>query len=187
MSEKKAKSPGRIPISTKKGDKGMTGLLWGGRVPKDHFRPETYGLVEEAVATIGLARVAAKKELTGKTLLEIQKHLFIAGAELACKLENVGKLSKRIGPQHLEWLEDVQQKIYGDFEFPSQFIIPGASEIGARLDLARTVVRRAERNIVGLQRRAKIENEHILSYFNRLSDLLWMLERIEEGQGDSLE
>jgi len=173
-------------ISTKRGDGGMTDLCFGGRVPKDHYRPEAYGELEEACAWLGLARAKAANEFTRALLLEVQRRLFIIGGEMAAEPHNAGRLKRRLNAEDLALLEAGQIRLNGMFEFPKGFVICGASESGALLDLARTVLRRAERRAVTLKRRGGLENEFILPYINRLSDVLWMLARYEEGEGDLL-
>jgi len=181
------KTAGGLPaISTKKGDGGMTGLCFGKRVPKDHYRPEAYGTLEEAGAWLGLARAKAGKTFTRKLLFEIQCCLFLIGTEMATESVNVDRLKSSLGADELAHLEAEQIRLNGMFDFPAGFVVCGASEIGALLDMARTVVRRAERRAVTLARRGHLNNLFILPYINRLSDVLWMLARYEEGKGDML-
>ena len=164
-------------IYTKTGDDGTTGLFGGGRVPKDSARIEAYGTVDELNSTIGLARTSCEHlELT--SLLEsIQQNLFVLGADLATPIETRSDYEvPRIEPRDVTALERAIDE--HDAQLPSlkRFILPGGSELAARLHLARTVCRRAERALVALRRREAI-GQHDLIFLNRLSDLLFVLAR----------
>ena len=181
------KAAGELPaISTKKGDGGTTDLCFGRRVPKDHYRPEAYGALEEAGVWLGLARAKAGKEFTRELLLDVQRRLFIIGSEMATETVDLSRLKKRLGADDLAQLEEQQIRLDAMLEVPAGFVVSGATETGALLDMARTVVRRAERRAVTLANKKELNNMFILPYINRLSDVLWMLARYEEGAGDLL-
>jgi len=168
-----------MKVYTRKGDDGSTDLLYGGRVSKNDSQPEVYGDVDETQAFIGLARAAAGEELS-TLLMKIERELWTLMAELACNPEKIGNLDEnsRVTKEMVEGLEDVIDELSEKFEMPKEFVVPGEDEVSARLDVARTVCRRAERSAVGLA----LENSHVVPYLNRLSDLLWSAARWQEGE-----
>ena len=140
-----------MKIYTRKGDDGTTGLWYGGRVPKFHGRPEAYGSVDEAASALGLARSAAERggELYAD-ILRVQNELFVAGAELATAPEAAGRLEAGVSKVTGEMVDRLEADIdrYMDrVDLPPKFVIPGGTELSARLDVARTAVRRAERRV----------------------------------------
>ena len=161
-----------MKVYTRRGDDGSTDLLYGGRVSKSDSRPEVYGDVDETQAFIGLARAVADEELS-TLLLKIERELWILMAELACNPEKIDNLDKnsRVTKEMVEDLEGMIDEL-------SEFVVPGEDEVSARLDVARTVCRRAERSAVGLA----LENSYVVPYLNRLSDLLWSAARWQEGE-----
>ena len=166
---------------TKKGDDGTTGLLFGGRVPKDGPRPTAYGEVDEAQATLGVVRAQAPAELAG-IVLGIERDLWVVMAELATADENVGKLTdgqNRTTEAMVEALGATMDEIATRFDPPTEFVVPGESAVAAALDVSRTVVRRAERAAVAAMRG---QDSWAVPYLNRLSDLLWTLARWQEGE-----
>lgn len=163
---------------TKSGDDGTTGLLGEGRVPKFDLRPETLGTLDEAAAALGLARAATQSERVAAIILQTQRDLYMVMAEVAATPENTFKF-RTIGPQHTAWLEDQIDKLSQEAAIPKEFIVSGDSLAGAMLDLARTVVRRAERRLAELVHRGDIENPELLHYLNRLSSLCFVLELFE--------
>ncbi len=176
-----------MSIVTKHGDKGETGLLYGGRVPKNHPRVETYGTVDEAVSALGLARALSASSRVKEVLLAVQKELFILGAELATDTKEYDKFDShfsRITAEQVEQLERSVQEIEAEISMPPTFIVPGATAASAALDLGRTIVRRAERRAVDLQRTGMLENPEIIRYLNRLSDLVYTLARYENKDAD---
>ena len=167
-----------MKIYTKTGDTGETGLLNGRRVTKDSLRVEAYGEVDELNAAVGLARSAISDlEITG-LLIEIQKDLLSMGAQLADP--DFGEKSR---PEkfhiHETRIKNLEQTI-DDWEkaLPPlrKFILPGGSQAGASLHLARTICRRAERQVVHLSRQEKLSPQLIV-YLNQLSDFLFVLAR----------
>src|SRR3954452_3401528 len=147
-----------VKIYTRKGDDGTTGLWYGGRVGKSDPRPEAYGSVDEAASELGLCRVAARE--TGNQelyddILRIQNELFVAGAELATAPEAAERLQpgiSKVTPEMIERLESDIDRYMDRVDLPPKFVIPGGMELSARLDVARTAVRRAERRVVDLKR-----------------------------------
>jgi cob(I)alamin adenosyltransferase len=168
-----------MKVYTRRGDDGSTDLLYGGRVSKSDSRPEVYGDVDETQAFIGLARAAASEELSN-VLLGIERELWIVMAELACNPEKIDKLDEnsRSSEEMVKGLEDLIDEFSEKFETPKEFVVPGEEEVSARLDVARTVCRRAERSAVGLA----LENSYVVPYLNRLSDFLWSAARWQEGK-----
>ena len=166
-------------VYTRRGHDGSTDLHYGGRVSKSDSRPEVYGDVDETQAFIGLARAVADEELS-TLLLKIERELWILMAELACNPEKIDNLDKnsRVTKEMVEDLEGMIDELSEKFEMPKEFVVPGEDEVSARLDVARTVCRRAERSAVGLA----LENSYVVPYLNRLSDLLWSAARWQEGE-----
>ncbi len=165
---------------TRKGDDGTTGLLDNSRVSKHDLRPETYGTLDEAAAFIGLARAKSSLQPTQELLLAIQGHIYLMNAELACPVEHLHLLTKKLTEAHLRQLEEPARTMEDELNLPNKFVLYGQSETSAYLDIARAVVRRAERRLTELNRAEKIANLTILPYINRLSDLLFLLARYEE-------
>jgi cob(I)alamin adenosyltransferase len=172
-------------VYTGKGDDGSTGLLFGGRVSKDHVLPEAYGTVDEAQAAIGLARAATERgDELDQVLIAVEHDLYVLMAELATQPEHRAKLADgqtRVTEAMVESLSTTTDDLAGRFEFPTEFVVPGQNELSARLDVARTVARRAERRSLP----AATEGSHVVPYLNRLSSLLWTAARWVEAD-DSL-
>jgi cob(I)alamin adenosyltransferase len=173
-------------VATGKGDDGTTGLLFGGRIAKDDLRTDAYGAVDEAVASLGLARLAlresALRELS-ELVLRLQRELFVVGAELATNPTAVDRLQEgvtRVSEQMLQDLESELARWESQMEMPREFVIPGETAASAALEVARTVVRRAERRIVELERTLEAPSDWVVPYVNRLADLLWVLARAAE-------
>jgi cob(I)alamin adenosyltransferase len=167
-------------IYTKTGDAGDTALFGGGRVPKSHPRVEAYGAVDELNAVLGWVCTAAPSDSTAAALRQVQSDLFAIGAHLATPV-----LERRTAPK-LPPLPDDRIVVLeswidtAEAELPAlrSFILPGGSQAGAALHVARTVGRRAERRVVQLAL-AETVPPVILVYLNRLSDLLFVLARLE--------
>ncbi|MCA1839191.1 MAG: cob(I)yrinic acid a,c-diamide adenosyltransferase [Actinomycetota bacterium] len=173
-----------MKIYTKTGDDGTTGLLYGGRVSKNDLRTEAYGTTDEAVAMIGLARSfgPVAKDLE-QMLLDVQRHLFVVGAELATNKANAGKLELGVSKVSDEMVGDMESWIdsmVAVSPLPEYFIVPGACQVSAALDVARAVVRRAERLAVALREHDMLSGPTVVHYLNRLSDLLFVAARTEE-------
>lgn len=160
-------------------------MLYGGRVPKDDIRTQAYGSTDEAVAALGLARsLGPAAEGLEQLILEVQKQLFVVGAELATAVANAGKLKSGISKvtgDMVDALEAHIDRMTEQSPLPNYFIVPGASPVSAALDIARAVVRRAERFTVTMQSRNMLSDDAALRYLNRLSDLLFTAARFEES------
>ncbi len=170
----------RFSITTKAGDRGTTGLLDSSRVLKYDARPEAYGTIDEANAFIGLARAKTDLPAVKKILLAVQNHLYLINAELACPTEHLALLKRKVEAQDLQVLENESGDIEKKLHLPRKFVLYGETEVSAYLDVARAVIRRAERRVVELNDQDKISNGIILPYLNRLSDALFLLARYEE-------
>lgn len=167
----------------KRGDQGETSLLYGGRVPKYDPRCEAYGTIDEAVSALGLARALSQKERTRDILHLLQEELFIVGAELATAADDYDKLTARhqvVTEEMVNRLEGLIDDFEAEIEMPKKFIIPGASPSSAALDLARTIIRRAERRAAELRNNGMVPNGNVLHYLNRLADLAFTVARYEE-------
>jgi cob(I)alamin adenosyltransferase len=163
---------------TRTGDDGFTGLLGEGRVPKYHPRPTAVGIVDEATAALGLARAFSQMESVRSVILHAQRDLYHVMAEISATVETVDRF-RVIGEEQVAWLEEHTDSFSHQVEMPHEFIVPGDTQAGAALALARTVVRRAERTIAELLHSGDIENPEILRYVNRLSSLCFVLELVE--------
>ncbi|MGC2190842.1 MAG: cob(I)yrinic acid a,c-diamide adenosyltransferase [Candidatus Dormiibacterota bacterium] len=171
-------------IVTKGGDQGETSLLYGGRVAKDDLRTEAYGALDEAISALGLARSLCTQPGVQERVLELQRECFTVGAELATGNGQRSKLEAHfptLQPQAADALEAEVHHLEETVGLPDGFVIPGGSPGAAALDLGRSLIRRAERRAVTLQRQGDLENREVLRYLNRLSDLLFMLARQEEA------
>jgi len=172
-----------VKIYTRKGDDGTTGLWYGGRVAKSDARPEAYGSVDEAASELGLCRAAARdgenRELYDD-ILRIQNELFIAGAELATAPEAAHRLEagvSKVTPQMVERLEGDIDRYMDRVDLPPKFVIPGGTELSARLDVARTAVRRAERRVSAMRESGQLPDDTVLRYLNRASDAVYAMAR----------
>ena len=167
-------------IYTRSGDDGTTGLLYGGRISKADPAAEAYGTTDEAVAAIGLARALSDQPALQAILLGVQRDLFVLGADLATNPDQRAKLEPGVSMVTEAMVGALEQRIDRSVEehpLPREFVVPGASPVSAALDVARTVVRRAEREAVA----AAAAGSHVLPYLNRLSSLLWAQARWVEG------
>ncbi len=169
-----------ISFYTRAGDDGYTSLLGEGRVAKYMPQPEAYGTVDEASAAIGVARASAQSEETRQMLLTAQRDLYHLMAELAAT-QQTAHLFRKITAERVAWLEAQTDRITQRIRLPKEFVVPGDSLPGAYLDLARTVVRRAERIVVHLLHDGLIENVELVRYLNRLSSLLFVLSLYENA------
>lgn len=162
------------PISTGRGDDGTTTLLGSGRMPKDDPRIAVLGDVDEASSFLGLARAGAGDEELGELLLESQRLLYRIMGDVAMPKED-----NFVGEKDLEFVAGALEEWRGRTEIPTEFVVPGESRPGALLDVARSVVRRAERSLVA----AGYAEDHpyAVRVINRLSDLLFILARNADG------
>lgn len=162
------------------GDDGYTDLLGAERVAKYDLRPETYGTLDEASSAMGLARALSQQPRVKDILHQVQHDVYLLMAEVAVPLDMLGKLPYRITEEQNNWLDTIIAELEGEVQLPKQFIIPGASAASAAIDVARTIVRRAERHAVRLVHEGQMPAGHVLRYLNRLSSLLFILARYEE-------
>jgi len=163
---------------TRKGDDGSTGLLGEGRVPKYHHRMEALGAVDEATAALGLARAACLADETPSLISQVQRDLYGLMAETAATPENAERF-RSITAEKVTWLEAQVDLVSAKVPMPKEFILPGDSQAGAALSLARTIVRRAERRMAELLDQGDVSNPELLRYLNRLSSLCFVLELLE--------
>ena len=170
-----------MKIYTRKGDDGTTGLYFGGRVAKDAAPIAVNGAVDEAQAALGWARSLSDPSSTPQEiLLTVERDLWVLMAEIATLPENRHKLvsdTTRVSSAMVERLEGTIDQLESEFAMPQEFVVPGESPLAAALDVARTVIRRAERQAVGYAPADSL----VLAYLNRLSDLAWMLARWVDG------
>ena len=150
-----------MKIYTRKGDDGTTGLLYGGRVPKDSAQPTAYGTVDEAQAVIGVARAERRRPSSTTSSCTLERDLWVLMAELATDAANRDKLTAGatlVTDEMVDHLEGLIDEVTSCFDPPTEFVVPGQNRVGAQLDVARTVVRRAERDAIAAavarQRRA---------------------------------
>lgn len=167
-----------MKIYTKTGDKGETGLFGGARVRKDHVRIEAYGEIDELNACLGTSRSLNDDAELDALLHRIQNELFEIGAVLATPSgsKHAGTDKCPIRPEDITRLEKAIDRFDRDLPALRNFILPGGTELSAALHLARTVCRRAERDLVALAEQEPVDEE-ILAYINRLSDLLFIMAR----------
>lgn len=166
---------------TGKGDDGTTGLLYGGRAPKSSRQIAAVGTVDEAQAAIGLARAELRRgSKVDKLLTRVERELWVLMAELATSPRARSKLvdgETRVSASMVTGLETDIDEIGSRLELAPEFVVPGQDRRSALLDVARTVVRRAER----ASQSVPAKGSHVLPYLNRLSSLLWVLARDAEG------
>jgi cob(I)alamin adenosyltransferase len=173
-----------VKIYTRKGDDGTTGLWYGGRVAKSDMRPEAYGSVDEAASELGVCRVAARdnQELYDD-ILRIQSELFVAGAELATAPEAAKRLEPGVSKVTTEMVEQLERDIdryMARVDLPPKFVIPGGTELSARLDVARTAIRRAERRVSAMREAGQLPDDTVLRYLNRASDTVYAMARFAD-------
>ena len=195
MSKPDPSVPFASAVATRRGDDGTTGLLFGGpRIAKDDLRTEAYGTIDEAVAALGLARAQlGVKDRLGtlaagfgdlpEIILRLQRELFVAAAELATEPSAWDRQRdgvSRVTAAMVDGLDTILREAEAHIVMPSEFVVPGETPTSAALELARTIVRRAERRAVTLGSEGLIPGPHLLPYLNRLADLLWVLARAAE-------
>lgn len=171
-----------MKIYTRKGDDGTTGLFYGGRVSKDALAPEAYGTVDESVAALGAARAYAEGPVNAE-LLDLQRQLFVVAAELATDPDNRHKLEPGVSLVTDGMVSELERRIDGvveDVGMPDSFTVPGESAYSAQLDLARAIIRRAERRCVTYAAAGGLEGSHVVRYLNRLADYVYILVRAAE-------
>lgn len=170
-----------MKIYTRTGDDGTTGLYFGGRVAKDSAPIEVNGAVDEAQALLGWARSLCEPgERLNDLLVTVERDLWVLMAEVATSSENRRKLKANKSLVTNEMIARLEEEIDGlasETVMPKDFVVPGENQLSAALDVARTVVRRAERLAVS----NPVEDSLVAQYLNRLSDLVWAMARWAEG------
>lgn len=167
-------------LYTGAGDEGETGLLGGQRVPKWDLQPEAYGSLDEASSALGLARALAAQPETKDALLAAQRRLYLIMAELATAAGVEVDPAFRTAPADVRHIEALTDSFGARITLGREFVLPGETAAGAALDLARTIVRRAERDTARLAHERGIGGGATLAYLNRLSSLLFVLARFDE-------
>jgi cob(I)alamin adenosyltransferase len=174
-------------IYTRTGDDGTTGLLYGGRISKADRTTEAYGAVDEAVAALGMARALAEDATLRAELLQLQRGLFVVGADLAASPKQRSKLEPGVSlttGEMVDRLEELIDRTVAAHPLPNEFVVPGANPVSAALDVARATVRRAERRVVAQRQDGGTATEEVLRYLNRLSDLLFCFARWQAGESE---
>ena len=162
------------------GDDGSTGLLGGGRARKDDPRIEAYGTVDEASSAIGLAKALTEHARVRAICEELQRGLYAMGAELATNPDSKVSFGSTTAAG-VERLEEFTAELERTVPMPDGFILPGSTPASGALDLARAITRRAERRCLTLERAGGFDNPQVRRWLNRLSLLLFVLARYEEG------
>ncbi len=174
---------GKRPIKevfSKRGDDGITSLLYGQRVPKFDPRPETYGTIDEAMSLLGLSKALTNKRKVKEIIERIQKDLFILNANIATSKDNHQKAKHKITSRHTKKLEEIISELATISPLSRKFIIPGETTASAAIDISRAVIRRAERMVHKIIKDGILKNREVGRYLNRLADLLFLLARYEE-------
>ncbi len=166
------------------GDDGSTGLLGGGRAAKDDVRLEAYGTVDEASSALGLAKALSADPRVRAIAEDLQRGLYRVGAELATNPAGGGRFST-MNADDVAGLDRLLAELEAEVRMPDGFILPGTTPASGALDLARTIVRRAERRCVTLIREGGVANPELRRYLNRLSLLIFVLGRFEEERAGS--
>lgn len=170
-----------MKIYTRNGDDGTTGLYFGGRVAKSSDPIEVNGAVDEAQACLGWARALSEpSERLNHLLITLERDLWVLMAEVATLPANRHKLvaeKSLVTGEMVTRLELEIDALSGETPMPREFVVPGENQVSAALDVARTVVRRAERIAVGYP----LDDSYVVAYLNRLSDLVWTMARWAEG------
>lgn len=172
-----------MKVYTKTGDDGTTGLLYGGRVDKHDVRTTAYGTVDETCSALGLARAELEGHLHD-AVLEVQRELFVVGAQLATRADHWERLTVGISRVDVGMVDVLDARIdacVGRHPLPQHFVVPGGNRAAAALDLARTVCRRAERHTVAMDRAQLLPDDAPVRYLNRCADYLYVLAREAEG------
>ena len=173
-----------MSIATKQGDSGKTRLIYGETVSKADLQVEAYGTIDELNAFLGLARATCDDEWINRVLERLQRESFVMGAELATPVEQLHKLKTRVDAALIDQMDSEVKEIEAMPNILGDWALPGATQAGAALDVARVVCRRAERCAVRLSDAGCVPNSDVLRYLNRMSDLLWLLGRRYETTRD---
>lgn len=167
-------------ITTKTGDNGTTGLLFGGRVLKSDARVEAFGTIDEAVSSLGLARALISDPEVKSIVETLQRDLFIVAAELATLEPNRDQLVETnnvVNESMVQKVEELTDSLKGNLNLPNAFVVPGDSLESSAIDVSRTLIRKAERRVVALYENKHVQNRDLLRYLNRASDLAYVIGR----------
>ena len=167
-------------ITTKTGDDGTTGLLFGGRVLKSDARVEAFGTIDEAVSSLGLARALISDPEVKSIVETLQRDLFIVAAELATLEPNRDQLVETnnvVSESMVQKVEELTDSLKENLNLPNAFVVPGDSPESSAIDVSRTLIRKAERRVVALYENKHIANRDLLRYLNRASDLAYVIGR----------
>lgn len=181
-----------VKIYTRKGDDGTTSLWYGGRVPKHDARTDAYGSIDEANSQLGVARALSNDSNhpgLAADILQLQQELFVCGAELATAPEASDRLEdgvSRVTEGMVDALEVDIDRYMRQVDLPPQFVIPGGTQLSGVLDVARAMLRRAERRVVQLRDDEGLGSEVVLAYLNRASDLLFAMARFADEANPQL-
>jgi cob(I)alamin adenosyltransferase len=167
-------------IFSKKGDQGTTSLLNGERISKASLRPDAYGTLDEANSALGLAKTFTLNVAILEMIQAVQEDLLILGARLSDTAPNSEYI---IGTERIQKIEEWIVKIQEEVPIPRHFIYPGVNSVSASIDLARSIIRRAERVATALKEAGEIDSPEVHSYLNRLADFLFILARYAEKKG----
>jgi cob(I)alamin adenosyltransferase len=168
-----------MSISTERGDAGQTSLPGGVRISKSDLRVDVYGTVDELISSLGFARSICKSEQVRDFTKSIQRELFKVSSAIAIPPES-GRPIPEVTDDVVNRLTDEVHRIEGMDGILSDWSLPGEDPVSAAFDVARTVCRRAERNVVRLTVEGTAVQPNVLRYLNRLSDLLWLFGRLIE-------
>ena len=195
------RGPRAARVTTRTGDAGETSLFGEGRVAKTDPRVAALGDLDEAQAALGVARAIARAGAAGSTetvasaaagdplsnarrleavpeqILELQRGLYLAMAEVATPPERLSRLERRIDADAVAALDRMSESLRAGVDITGRFVVPGEDPLSAALDVARTVIRRAERSVVALVATGAIDGEALLPWLNRLSDVVFVLSR----------
>lgn len=183
-----------MKIYTQTGDDGTTGLFMGGRVSKASLATESYGTVDEAVSALGVARavavgmMAAGNGVSGEmaeAIMDAQRSMFVCAAELATDPGRRDALQDGVSRVHQEMVDNLESaidEIVARRGMPQTFVVPGGSPLAAALDVARTVVRRAERRAVEYATAGGLDGSVVVRFLNRMADYVYMLARDAEPE-----
>ena len=175
----------RKRVYTKFGDKGETSLLYGGRISKNSPQTEAYGITDEAVSAMGLARSLTEDQRVKDIIRDLQRDLFTIAAELATDPDKYELFQQHFTPVTEAMIEDLENTIDSleeDFEMPTVFVLAEGTPGSSAFDMSRTLIRTAERRVVALAETSGLTNPLIVNYLNRLGDLLFVLARYHDRE-----
>ncbi len=166
-------------VTTRTGDRGETSLFGKDRVRKSDPRIEALGALDEAQSALGVARAQAGGAV-GELILELQRGLYVAMSEVATPRDDLARLSARIDAVAVAMLDERAASLRATTDVEGRFVVPGEDALSAALDVARTVIRRAERRVVALADAGHVDGEQLIPWLNRLSDVVFVLARSVE-------